>query len=324
MLKCQRVYFGFTGMKRRDFVKSVAYGAGFAGLCSMLGYVHNSIPDDHISKQLKEYEGWLWNVEVPICYHCNLNCAYCDHFAPLAHEYCMPVEVFERDLKQLSKLCDSKIKRFAILGGEPLLHNEIEKICEIAYKYLPLEKTSRMIITNGLLLNDMPESFWKVCGESKIQVKYSHYSKFKNYPKDFNVAHKFANKYNVSLESFGKTSKFGKMNLVQKPIYNKEKNYKTCHRDFVSSLLDNGKLYSCAQTIGSIKFFNEYFKNHALPTFETDELDIYKVSSIDEIFEYLNRPKELCKYCGYFAKRERADWQLSNRDLCEWYDCSTL
>jgi MoaA/NifB/PqqE/SkfB family radical SAM enzyme len=64
--------------------------------------------------------------------HCNLNCAYCDAFAPLAKENFYPLETFKRDCERLSQLTGGKISEIGFAGGEPLLHPDITGFFSIA------------------------------------------------------------------------------------------------------------------------------------------------------------------------------------------------
>ena len=50
-------------------------------------------------------------------------------------------------------------------------------------------------------------------------------------------------------------------------------------------------------------------------------IDIYKVKSVEEIFEFLSRPIPFCRFC----KRKDNDsvkWRVSSRKIEEWCDTS--
>ena len=70
-----------------------------------------------------------------IVHHCNLNCRGCDQCAPIADEEYVDLKQFENDLIKI-KNHFHKIYSFAIMGGEPLLHPELNKILKIARKTL--------------------------------------------------------------------------------------------------------------------------------------------------------------------------------------------
>ena len=57
--------------------------------------------------------------------YCNLNCAGCTHFSPIADRYIYPLDKFEKNMNQLSKITNHNIKLINIAGGEPLLNKNI-------------------------------------------------------------------------------------------------------------------------------------------------------------------------------------------------------
>ena len=66
-------------------------------------------------------------LDVQVCDHCNLRCAGCLHFAPLAEEHCLDVEAYERDLSCLASVdgIEGYFGSIALMGGEPLLHPHV-------------------------------------------------------------------------------------------------------------------------------------------------------------------------------------------------------
>ena len=56
--------------------------------------------------QMKQF-----HFDVDIARHCNLNCAGCAHFSPLAKEEFYDLDVYRRDVERLSKLFDAKASR---------------------------------------------------------------------------------------------------------------------------------------------------------------------------------------------------------------------
>ena len=72
--------------------------------------------------------------EVHITEHCNLNCKGCYHFSPLAKEEYLDINEFERDLRRIYELCGDNVERITLLGGEPLLHPDINRFIEVTRK----------------------------------------------------------------------------------------------------------------------------------------------------------------------------------------------
>lgn len=274
----------------------------------------NSNKETALSKNIPN----MLQIKIPICYHCNLNCAYCSHFSPIAPKYEVSLETFERDIAQLKKVADTKISRISLLGGEPLLHKDIEKLIEILSKYFP--NNEKRITTNGLLLKKMPESFWNTCKKNNIIFKYSPYASMKNFEKEEEEILKLSKKYNIEIKKYtDNVYDFELMNLSKNTTEKDNNKYDTCEKKYACPLLDNGILYPC-EVIGSIRFFNDYFKEYVLPVTKNDYLDIRKISSIDGIYKFFNSPKDFCKYCSYGNDVKTAPWKISKREVSEWYD----
>ena len=62
-------------------------------------------------------------ISVYINQNCNLNCNSCIRCAPLYDHEEYPLDIFERDLKQIYKI--SKNTLLTIDGGEPLLNKKL-------------------------------------------------------------------------------------------------------------------------------------------------------------------------------------------------------
>ena len=92
--------------------------------------------------------------------HCNLGCAGCDHFAPLAERRCVPVEDIARDLARIAEILRGDVASIGVMGGEPLLHPRLEEILARTRRFLP--ETDIMLVTNGILL--------PVCGSADYHI----------------------------------------------------------------------------------------------------------------------------------------------------------
>ncbi|MDR1148173.1 MAG: 4Fe-4S cluster-binding domain-containing protein [Spirochaetaceae bacterium] len=67
--------------------------------------------------------------------HCNLNCAGCGNYSPLAKERFYDIETFRNDCKRLSELTGGNIASIGFAGGEPLLHPKITDFFDIARSF---------------------------------------------------------------------------------------------------------------------------------------------------------------------------------------------
>ncbi len=307
-------YYSITkeiSMQRRNFFKSL-FGL-YAGATTFFSYEYFKKNSVHIQKNK------IQHIEIPICYHCNLNCASCDHFAPLAPKYQMPVEIFEKDIKQLKKLTKGRVKEIWFVGGEPLLHNNIETLIKITAVNFP--NTAITILTNGLLFEKQKDIFFKTCQDYNVEISITNYIKNEKLI-NYEYITKMAQKYKINYTIRRPVYSFELINLSHKKLNNIEEKYESCVEKIRGALLDNGILYSCCIAQGIKKFFNAEFKDKSIHFAKDDTLNIYNISTINEIIDFLNKPKNICAYCHYHDKNiapQNQNWKLSQKELSEWY-----
>lgn len=257
------------------------------------------------------------SIEIDLASHCNLNCKGCTHFSPIAEKWFIDVEDFRKDVKRTSELLpDGCIKRFYILGGEPLLHNRISEMLVIARE--AYRKTPIYIITNGFLLDKMDDEFWDTCRQydiiieiTKYPVKFD-YSKIKKLMKEY--------KGRVKIIYKGRT-KFLKKKQYKLPLdetgsQDEVYGFTHCHMAGNCINLAHGHLYTCSYA-ACMDRFNKYF-NKNIPVTEEDGVDIYKDYSTEEVIRKLTQPIPLCKYCAVKNRTYGNKWENSKRDISEW------
>ena len=105
---------------------------------------------------------------VNIVDHCNLNCKYCDHFAPIAEEKYVNINDLKKDFKRISSLVE--INSVGLMGGEPLLHPQLPEILKMSREIL--KNTRLTIFTNGILLLNQKKYFGKVVKITIFQLPY--------------------------------------------------------------------------------------------------------------------------------------------------------
>ena len=296
-------------VNRRNFLKNA--GIFTCGYC--LGNISTNFHNFNILN--KNQDNIFFRVSFMITHHCNLNCAGCDHFSPLAPIYFMPLDIFERDIIQLYKLTKENPPQITLMGGEPLLNKNISEYIKIARKYF---KTKILVYTNGLLLNDMPDEFWKSCSDYDAEIYYTHYILHKNFP-NLSYAHNQAKKYNVKLTSSPPRYDFYKIELNNKKINNNKEVYKTCSEKGSCCVIDNGILYPCQILAGVKLFFNKFFINNAFLITKKDFIDIHAIKTQDDISNFFKKPKNFCKYCNYGTNNiEKLKWRYSKKEIYEW------
>jgi hypothetical protein len=250
-------------------------------------------------------------IEFHLVEHCNLNCAGCDHFSPLAAEEYACLETVEKDMARLSELTRGNIKEIRLIGGEPLLHKDVAAFFPVVRKYFP--KSRILLFNNGILLAKQPDGFWESCKEHGIVL--------------------FVTRYPIKIDTEAieaKCSQYGLQFLHPPGIRDDEmyrcvlslegkgrvkENWKHCFHNHWT-FLSRGRIYPCP-FYANIRHFNRYF-NKELPLTERDSIDIYAARDIKEIMRFLSKPIPGCRYCDIGAYSYGHGWSVSKKTMGEW------
>jgi len=235
--------------------------------------------------------------ETNVVDHCNLKCNGCTHFSNISEPKFADATILHMHLSRLNDIF-GKIIRFRILGGEPLLHPDIINILKISRKALPYSQIE--LVTNGLLLDKMPEEFFQTLYKNKISVEISNYPPTQNKIKQLKeMLSSFKIKYSVTPMIMNFTA-----NLNPKGTSDQEKTFKNCrHRR--CTILRNDNIYICP-ICAYIDSYNNYFnKNIPLPK----GINIYS-NSAKQILKHLRKSEETCRYCTNVANY--VNWSCSN------------
>lgn len=119
-----------------------------------------------MSYVMKDGKIYTNTLELNITHHCNLSCRACGHLSPTLRKYNMPATKILEDLTILAEFYQTEHVR--LLGGEPLLHPNLMDIIE-AVRSSGISKRVR-IVTNGVLLWRMTDSFWERVDEVHISI----------------------------------------------------------------------------------------------------------------------------------------------------------
>jgi MoaA/NifB/PqqE/SkfB family radical SAM enzyme len=261
----------------------------------------------------------LLRFTVPLTEHCNLNCSYCSVFSPLVKESFYSVEVFKKDCERLSQLTGGKIHEIRLAGGEPLLHPAITNFLIIARSNFIEYRGGGgkiYIITNGILLLRQPDSFWQCCNKNSIEIRVTKYP----IKLDFDKITAKARGHGVKLTYMYDTNKLEK-NMHHLPLdldgrQDIRKSFKICFFANDCITLKGGRLSTCG--LPSVIYnFNSYFDKN-IEVSKKDLIDIYKVNTIDEIFDFLRKPIPFCRYCDWKNIQTRLPWRVSRREISEW------
>jgi hypothetical protein len=193
--------------------------------------------------------------------HCNLGCAGCDHFAPLAERRCVSVEDIARDLARIAEILRGDVASIGVMGGEPLLHPRLEEILARTRRFLP--ETDIMLVTNGILLPKMGESFWRACRENDIVIVNTRYP----INLDYGAIRQTAAAHGVRFRHYGRTDTVIKtsyrMALDLRGTQDPRQSFRDCFHANTYPLLAQGRLYACTVAPQRAPFPQTLWNRHA-------------------------------------------------------------
>jgi hypothetical protein len=244
-----------------------------------------------------------------MCDHCNLNCAACQAFSPIAEKKFLEVDVFERDMSRLAALANKPglIEAIVLLGGEPLLHPEITVLFRIFRKYFTID-TDLIIFTNGILLNRMPDSFWESCRQYHVIIQISAYpiklplNELKEKAAHFDVLMTETNAFKI----------WYKQCFDPEGKQDARRSFTNCENKICFSL-NHGRLYHCLQ-ITTVKHLNHFFGLN-LQVCDEDYIDIHAAKDIRTLLDFRYKATPFCRFC---KGEQIIEWGASKKDIAEW------
>lgn len=249
-------------------------------------------------------------LEIHLADHCNLNCKGCNHYSPIADKKCLDYDNFKENLQYLKGL---KIN-FRLLGGEPLLNQDIEKIINLIRS--EFKKSKIEVITNGILLQKnnqekISPTFLKTCRDNKIRISITKYPINLNYKEIINLLIK--NKIKVKV--FGDHSNNGCFNkyLLKKNRINIKENFNNCNEISCLQLVED-KIFGCPESAYSYLLNKKFNTNFEIT--DKDYINIKEIKKTRQIRKFRMNPKPFCGYC--VLPREDIKWCHSNGESSEW------
>lgn len=251
------------------------------------------------------------NINYDIVNYCNLNCAGCSHFSPLIKDkLAIDLDTFRENMKQLSIFMKPilKILEVEFIGGEPLLHPQINSIIKIAREILP--QSTLKIITNGILLDYLKEDFFNAVNENRIIIQVDNYTLDKRFKK------RNLEKINKSLLSAHDKTQFDfhyYKDMNDKSETTKCTRFKSWENN-CNFLKYNGDLHLCSLS-ANIDTLNSILpKEQQYKVIENlDYVNIYKSKFTD----FINLKKSKRPFCNYCSEPIKKDWHLYNGEN-EW------
>lgn len=261
---------------------------------------NNFIPNRVRKIRFSKEKPTLHYFELPITDKCNLNCKGC-LFAcgPKGNPEDVPYEQIIKDIARMRELFED-IPWIRVLGGEPLMHPNIEDIL----KYIRKEFSDSEVdlCTNGLLLPHMQDHFFECLAQHQISIHISGYPPTYKMLSKIKAILEMYHLDNVTLER----EKFYKFYTLS-PTNDMTKSYKRCMTSGCHEVY-KGKILPCSAAIAFHKF-NEQFGTEYQIVEGKDYFNLYE-TDLDswDLVKKLNVPIPICKYCSD-SKTEAFDWE---------------
>jgi len=238
----------------------------------------------------------LYLLEFHVAEHCNMNCNHCFHFSSLVKEKSFPsLEQFKKDIARLGEIFDN-IRTIRLMGGEPLLNDELPQFIYETRKVFPKAKIN--VLSNGLLYKKLDGELLTAFITCNASIHVSLYKPMIH--KKDEMARHFTDK-GVKHWISNPILRFAKYINVE-GTSDPKKVVRQCPASRCT-FLSNGHIARCPLPF-NIKYFNKRF-NHAI-SMDNELIDIHKLE-IDgfALKKRLAQPMESCRYC---TKLEWVDW----------------
>ena len=216
--------------------------------------------------------------------------------------------MFRRDLARIREIFGTRVSSIQLLGGEPLLNPEIDRFLVTARQTFPeADQTEISIVTNGVLLNTMPEHFWQTCREQAVVVRYTWYP----IPVDYEAAVEKGACFSVPVERYGRPGEEGKT-LQFDPFdltgsQDGEWNFRNCFHANKCIQVREGRIYTC-----NIRAFADIFCGAfgvGMELSPRDSLDLGQDLTPEQVMEFLSRPIPFCRYCNIRRRDDGHIWR---------------
>lgn len=251
-----------------------------------------------------------FTVEIHATNHCNLKCRGCSHYSPVAEPWFIDIEDYKNQLELLkSKITPSRIRRIGILGGEPLLHPDIDKLVLITKSIFPDASTD--VVTNGILVKSLSKKTLQVMKDCNIRFVVSCY----DVGIDFEELHKYLEINGIS-SCYIDREFFDSRLLNESKPFNPEESYRLCNTGGRFLHIRDGVIYPCSP-IAYHDILNKKFGTDFIIV-EDDYLKLEDLVDEEEIFKFNTTPKPYCAYCPGIKTPYK--WELSKFLKEEWVE----
>ena len=246
----------------------------------------------------KNRKPYISYIETHLVEHCNLKCNYCAHFSHIVNEKIYTdIIQYRKDIKTLGNKIN--IVTIRLLGGEPLLHPDINSFMEVTREAYSNSKIS--IVTNGILLPQMKKKFWETLKEYRIGIDLTKYPILNN---KFSYILDLCADNGINYVPILVANKFSEANNP-KGDSDMEETWNKCVSKLCLNLWKQ-QIFYC-QNCYKYYYNQKFNKNIPFPP----SVDIYSNTGDDiiKLLKKYHRPFEACKYCKPHDKEVWHSWE---------------
>ena len=136
-------------------------------------YVGNVFLDDECVKIVGDESEIIPHVETHAVDYCNLNCKACIHYSALYNKEEQDNSAIYSDIREIAEL-SKDILSFYIMGGEPLLREDLSDVLELSRRTFP--NSDIQLLTNGILISEHLDTLFHMLCKNNITITISEYS----------------------------------------------------------------------------------------------------------------------------------------------------
>lgn len=227
-------------------------------------------------------------LEFHLADHCNLKCKGCAHLSNISEARFSDFEQFTRDIYRLKDLFWG-IERVRLMGGEPLLNEELPEYIRLVRSVFP--DADMHVVSNGLLIHSGLTELFRAMRENHCSFNISLYppvTKLKNRIRSICSLFGVRCLFTDPIRIFRTTFDPGGKNDIGNSYHHCDVTHCTFLRD--------GKLANCITPFLLPQYAELYGVKIDVP--KEDIMDLYdeKLTGVD-ILEKLSAPMETCRYC---------------------------
>jgi hypothetical protein len=247
-------------------------------------------------------------IEMHLVDHCNLNCRSCSHYSPVSPERFADPEVADRDFARLAGLF-RRVAEVRLMGGEPLLHPDVDRFVVAARRRLPSSKIA--LVTNGLLLDAQPDSFWELLAAQRVELHVTSYpiALDRDRIKSLVAGHGVACRFGARVRHF-KT-----VPMDPEGTRDPDEMYRLCGAQRRCPFLRDGAVYSCARVAMSPVLADRFAAD--LPIGPSDRSVLDEARDGYDVLLFLAVGAPWCRFCRRDATYD-FDWSGSRGSPDEW------